>query len=1177
MSERPRRTSKKTQFFGNYDDDDDTESTKNKSVKSRDRDSTKIDKRVSQKTKEGRKKSQQKAKESRYTSLTDINNATLAYEDNAIMRICFYDKDRNGNEYNDKPSSICETGNDDDEYDDDFKRFMKLILLNKLSNKKFKYCDDIRDKNRIIAGYINEVSIMKVRSRTYEIFLDILKYIFEKKDSLLNDNMKLSSLDSKPDIISIDIKNILSEPDIKIEIDMKDNFFSKQAEKEKKTPKTQKKKDDEDDEDVKDDKNNKDEKKSNVGRSNNKNLLTYKYDQNMIYILILLNYYWNGYYNINNNNYIFFRKLIYYIGIVAFSKQVLDIGALYAILDTTFKHNEKDFTHDKIMDRFSNNSDIIGSFMSIFTGESTEESNEESKEERNKKFILSNLKIIYQNINFPKNAILETDDGAAASIAGKIFTVLTESGENQGRKIPHLNIKKIFRILILIFQDKFVVEDNNDIYDIDGNNININNEIKSIKKSMTSIDFLINYITKQKLSEEDEKNIKLFCIDLFYKLISNVRKRKIYDTSGNEKTIEEYLIDIDDANIVIIKEKEEKEKDEEDEDEEDEDEEGEEKEEEEKEKEEEKEEEEKEKEEEKKAMSIDNIDINTPAIIEEIEQIYSDLFLVADFIYISQDKNEIKKKLIMRNLDPLCHDNGDCPYYRLLHAYYFILFNHETDVVNLIKELYPLEFFNDLDPKRGKINPNRELNLKVYNNQTSSSKRFDHIDKLIEILLSNFTPPQKKVFYLLSNTKYRDMQKALIDLKYKYMDIILSRCNCDKYYKVSILKVFRMKKVYEIMKIYNLKKSLDLNSDNIRIAPIPFQSFIQGGLTPMYSNISIDNPITWSTTANPNFRIISNNTSEVCRTAMNNIDAASSAAKNPTYITNIINMPLIDLPSYFFNDSVSDSINSNNKMLGFQFIPSSKNDSQKGGKYNARKKQFGGELIQYTSCYSIELSSIIGKLGLVTFDYDEINDKFNFVKLDNENDFFSYMMNSIDSIDSIYSDDQFVSPPTEPNSDEQKQKEQEIKNLESEIYKQQLKKLEKELKEMEQKEQQRLLDEEQQRLSHKQLEDFNKQLKNDFKRMKQRKEYDQKMRELNKKIEQEKDKLKQNRMLYLRKIREEFESLKKGGNNKNKKLYKKLIKSSSKKYTKKHIKKNNKRKTKKNYKKNLHLSHTKHI
>ena len=34
MSERPRRTSRKTQFFGNYDDDDDTESTKNKSVKS---------------------------------------------------------------------------------------------------------------------------------------------------------------------------------------------------------------------------------------------------------------------------------------------------------------------------------------------------------------------------------------------------------------------------------------------------------------------------------------------------------------------------------------------------------------------------------------------------------------------------------------------------------------------------------------------------------------------------------------------------------------------------------------------------------------------------------------------------------------------------------------------------------------------------------------------------------------------------------------------------------------------------------------------------------------------------------------------------------------------------------------------------------------------------------------
>lgn len=318
-----------------------------------------------------------------------------------------------------------------------------------------KLCDE-----GIIYGFAGEVSIAKVRGETFDTFCRTLCALSQSWNGPLLNIIKIPQ--------EIDIKLNMEKNDLKMSIQWKSS--GKKGDFEFSYNNLR-----------------------NIfeTRSDLLNLKTFNADKTMIKILSLL----NEISFINKSNIPYIQKAINCIGLIANAKPVLDIGALYAILEPTFNYNQK-------------------------CGFSNEEVNNRIETLNRTTFLLDNNNINYENIhNFietnynkinelPKNAILETADGAAATIAGNYFTILSDVSKEISRPTPFMNVDRLFKIIM-----KMII-DNNFKEDIIKNDIKNSNDV--IIKKITILQILY-----QKTTFNNKENC--FIIDLFYSIIDSIK------------------------------------------------------------------------------------------------------------------------------------------------------------------------------------------------------------------------------------------------------------------------------------------------------------------------------------------------------------------------------------------------------------------------------------------------------------------------------------------------------------------------------------------------------------------------------------------------------------------------------------------------------------------------------
>jgi hypothetical protein len=219
------------------------------------------------------------------------------------------------------------------------------------------------------------------------------------------------------------------------------------------------------------------------------NKFVYEEDQNMIKILAFLNYLLKRI-TVNPSENII-NKIIYYLGLISCAKPVLDIGALYAILEYTFNHNQGvGYSTVNIEARIKYITQNINSQNFI---------------ELLKNVYITEFSSYNSNEKLPRNAVLETADGAAASIAGRYFTVLSDTSAEIARHIPFMTVDKKFRYIHLI-SSYLNMNDPNNIQ-----KIRENTAIQNIISKMRIINEC-----KEILTNISEKRI---VIDLYYSIL----------------------------------------------------------------------------------------------------------------------------------------------------------------------------------------------------------------------------------------------------------------------------------------------------------------------------------------------------------------------------------------------------------------------------------------------------------------------------------------------------------------------------------------------------------------------------------------------------------------------------------------------------------------------------------
>ena len=348
--------------------------------------------------------------------------------------------------------SLFRDGDNNSCNDSDAEIFPKII-------QQLQYNDQACGGQRIIYGFSGEVSIAKVRGNTFDSFCRALLFIAEKSSnySFLNKivNIALITTVKKNSDLKF-IVNITRELNFTFEYSSLRNIFET--------------------------------------RTDLENSKTAESDRTMIKILALLNHIMKNHPGQSN----FIEKIICSIGLVASAKQVLDIGALYAILEPTFNHNES--CHFKTGD--------IKNRMDEF----------DALRELSPDSVVAFINHAYANVNtLPKNAILETADGSASTIAGRYFTILSDTSKGLSRPTPFMTVDRLFRIIITLITNnefnKYVLSVNN--YTRMGWNLITPEILGSIS---TKINILIGFYNIESLSIQSQA----FIIDIFYSLIDTM-------------------------------------------------------------------------------------------------------------------------------------------------------------------------------------------------------------------------------------------------------------------------------------------------------------------------------------------------------------------------------------------------------------------------------------------------------------------------------------------------------------------------------------------------------------------------------------------------------------------------------------------------------------------------------
>lgn len=340
--------------------------------------------------------------------------------------------------------------------DSDAEIFPKII-------QQLQYNDQACGGDRIIYGFSGEVSIAKVRGNTFDSFCRALLLLVEK--SSLNGYSFLKPIVNVALITTVkknsDLKfivNITRELNFTFEYSSLRNIFET--------------------------------------RTDLENSKTAESDRTMIKILALLNHIIKNHPGQSD----FIQKIICSIGLVAAAKQVLDIGALYAILEPTFHHNQS--CHFKTTD--------IENRMVKF----------DALRELSIDSVVAFINHAYANVNtLPKNAILETADGSASTIAGTYFTILSDTSKGLSRPTPFMNVDRLFRIIITLIND-----DNFKEYVLNVKNYETmvrtptTKFISSITSITTKINILKGFYNIETLSIQSQA----FIIDIFYSLIDTM-------------------------------------------------------------------------------------------------------------------------------------------------------------------------------------------------------------------------------------------------------------------------------------------------------------------------------------------------------------------------------------------------------------------------------------------------------------------------------------------------------------------------------------------------------------------------------------------------------------------------------------------------------------------------------
>lgn len=231
----------------------------------------------------------------------------------------------------------------------------------------------------------------------------------------------------------------------------------------------------------------------------------YLQDQNMVKILAFLNYLYKEKQNTAIGSTI--NRIIYYLGLISCAKPVLDIGALYAILEATFNYNRSvNYLPEQLDAR------------NMYIEQKINDNDFE------------NFKKDYPQPSFlasPRNAVLETADGAAASIAGRYFTVLSDTSAEIARHVPFMTVDKRFRYIILL-----------------GNSLNSNINNPTILKIIKKIKLIKSFDEEIMTTDNATKNI---VIDLFYSILIDMENTQFF----NEETCIDLLPDM--INISVIK------------------------------------------------------------------------------------------------------------------------------------------------------------------------------------------------------------------------------------------------------------------------------------------------------------------------------------------------------------------------------------------------------------------------------------------------------------------------------------------------------------------------------------------------------------------------------------------------------------------------------------------------
>ena len=225
-------------------------------------------------------------------------------------------------------------------------------------------------------------------------------------------------------------------------------------------------------------------------------------DQAMVKMLALLNEFE---FILRKDNQITVKRVIDSIGLVASAKQVLDIGALYAILDKTYDNNQHLFNTGQVLQRC----DALVSYI------------DSNRQEINIDFINELIQFIsvddsYLDVFFAKNAVLETSDGAAATIAGTYFTILSDTSKGSGVKTTFMNVDRLFNIIMycclndgfLIYIERVLTE----IAEKKSLQIVISNIINMIK--------ILNVLYKTELLDIRKKCL---IVDVFFYIIYNIK------------------------------------------------------------------------------------------------------------------------------------------------------------------------------------------------------------------------------------------------------------------------------------------------------------------------------------------------------------------------------------------------------------------------------------------------------------------------------------------------------------------------------------------------------------------------------------------------------------------------------------------------------------------------------